>query len=123
VNIYLNNFSTLLLSFATQVDLVWERYETAGPGKVDSALFEPIEQLASRLNTLLDGSLPADVDRGLLSAAIQQATDLSRRCATLPQGLCFVSGEAGLVPRRDQIDAFAAARMTVRTIADRLGGD
>jgi hypothetical protein len=116
----IDKFTALLTDFADHVDGVWEQYDARGPGEVDSALFEPIEQLAHQLSTLLD-PLPGDVDRADLDAAIDQATDLSRRCATLSQGLCFVSGEAGLLPRRDQISAFAAARSTVRSAAQRLG--
>ena len=110
----LDNFTPLLCAFANQVDLVWEQYLARGPGEVDSALMEPIDQLAPQLTTMLDGPLSTDVDRVTLAAAIQQATDLARHCATRSQGLCFVSGEAGLVPRRDQIEAFAVARATVQ---------
>jgi len=116
-----DKFTALLSDFADHVDRVWDRHDTCGPGDVDSALFEPIEQLAQQLGTLLESPLPGDVDRAALGAAINQATDLSRRCATRSQGLCFVSGEARIVPCSDQIDAFAAARSTVRSVVKQLG--
>ena len=122
-----DDLAALLRAFATHVDLVWQQYEAHGPGEVDSALIEPIDQLAPQLAAMLDGPLldvplPEEVDRVVLAEAIRQATDLARRCVTLSQGLCFVSGEAGLVPRRDQVNAFAAARGTVDAAVERLGG-
>ena len=116
-----DKLTTLLRDFADHVDRVWERYDTCGPGHVDSGLFAPIEPLAQQLGRLLDSPLPGDVDRAAPGAAINQATDLARRCTTLSQGLCFVSGEAGLVPRSDQIEAFSAARSTIHSAVERLG--
>jgi len=113
-------FATLLGDFSDRIDHLWEQYDACGPGQVDSSLLEPIERLAGQLTALLDGPLPVHIDRMALAPAISQATDLARRCATLPQGLCFVSGEAGLVPRLDQINAFAAARAVVRDTVERL---
>ena len=116
-------FATLLGDFSDGIDRLWEQYDACGPGEVDSGLLEPIETLAGQLTGLLAGPLPAAVDRAALASAISQATDLARRCATLPQGLCFVSGEAGLVPRTDQINAFATARAMVRAEVVRLSRD
>lgn len=117
-----DELAALLGAYADGIDQVWVEYQARGPGEVDPALFDPIEQLACSLDALRDCPLPADMDRGVVTAAIRQATDLAGRCAKLPQGLCFVSGEAGLVPRRDQIDAFATARAVVRVAYERLCG-
>ncbi len=114
------DLTAVLNAFARQVDLVWEQYQALGPGGMAAAVIEPIDRLASELETLLDGPVPDGLDRAELVAAIRQATELSRRCVLLPQGLCFVSGEAGLVPRRDQIDAYAAARAVVHQAAQQL---
>ncbi len=113
----------LVLALASHFDLIWDQYALRGPGAVDPSLIGPVDELGGRLEALMlqaaDG-LPREVTPSSLEAAVRQATDLARRCATWPQGLCFVSGEAGLVPRRDQIDAFAAARASLHDVARQL---
>ena len=67
-----DNFSTLLLAFANQVDLVWYQYEASGPGNVDSALIEPIARLARQLTETYIGStkrLPGRGNEYLLNGA------------------------------------------------------
>lgn len=76
---------------------LWERYLRVGPGAVEAFYLSQVESAAAAWfeadDTVATGDLASDV-RILL--------DLARRCVDTPNGLCFVSGEAGLVPRRDQ---------------------
>lgn len=111
-------FGAMLSEFADRLELLWNEYERQGPGQVDYGLFAPLEPLAERLIAALETRLPVELGNAEISAAVNQAIDLARRCATLPQGLCFVSGEAGLVPRRDQVEAFAAVRGAIRAAAE-----
>jgi hypothetical protein len=95
-----------LKEFHTLASAVWTTYQDVGPGRVDAALFDGGEQLASQIGGLLADEaaatdLPAEVDGEELRTAVLKVADLATRCATRSEGLCFITGEAGLVPRRD----------------------
>lgn len=65
-------------------------------------MFEPVETAYLEIDRLLGES--ADV--GELREAVAEVYDLAQRCACRVEGLCFVTGEAGLIPRRDKEAAF-----------------
>jgi len=117
--------------FIEAADAVWTAYQANGPGKVERSLFDPVEVAQREVSALLDDSdLPAlakqiapdDVDDWVesLKQSIDQAGDLAERCARRPEGLCFITGEAGLVPRRDMHAAFEQAMEALRTQCDLL---
>lgn len=60
-------FAALLSDFSGRADHLWSQYEARGPGAVDSALFAPLADRASRLAELLDGPLPGAVDHAALT--------------------------------------------------------
>jgi|GEM_PF-2038651 hypothetical protein len=91
-----------LREFHTLAERVWTSYRDVGPGRVDAALFDGGEAAAARvLESLGDEDISATLTAERLRAAVEKACDLATRCATRPEGLCFITGEAGLVPRRD----------------------
>ena len=49
-----------------------------------------------------------------LEKAIGELAPLGARCARRNEGLCFVTGEAGLIPRKDQHAAYEQALAIVR---------
>ncbi len=73
---------------------IWQSYQDAGPGNLDQNLLAPLEEATP-------GALDAARDNAELTAAINTAVDLAERCVKHSQGLCFVTGEAGLLPRKD----------------------
>jgi hypothetical protein len=98
-----------LQSLLTRLERIWRVYREAGPGNVDADLFEDVHALAeSVLPELAEAAAGDD-----LLEAIQTAVDLGRRCAERPEGLCFITGEAGLVPRRDLHQKFDSALATM----------
>jgi len=97
----------------TPLTTVWQTYQEAGPGNVDAALFQPIAATAPAALQAASGNAP-------LTAAINTAVDLTRRCATQSQGLCFVTGEAGLLPRRDQHEKLEAALTAIAAAVEQL---
>ncbi len=92
-----------LTEFLSAASVVWDTYRKDGPGKVDASLFEPVETAYLELDRLLSESAKA----GELREAVAEVYDLSQRCACRVEGLCFVTGEAGLIPRRDKEAAYA----------------
>ena len=108
--------ATSLKEFTAQVAVVWEAYLSCGPGNVESVLFDGVDAMAQRLNALLEndeflrnaGNL-VNIEPDEWRATIERLRDLSYRCAGTPQGLCFITGEAGLIPRKDQHEAFEQA--------------
>ena len=106
----LERFVVRLNEFVAGVAAIWGDYQARGPGRVDAALYERLEPALQELLRLVDGNLAAiDDRRDGLRDAIRQAGDYAHRCACTPQGLCFITGEAGLIPRQDQIAAMARA--------------
>ena len=107
------DLSASLADFLAVSSEVWEAYQTLGPGKLESQRWEPIDAEAKRLSALLQNdeilatlreSIGTEPEPWLdqLRLAVDTLLDLTRRCATRPEGLCFITGEAGLIPRRDQ---------------------
>jgi hypothetical protein len=91
-----------LREFHTLATCVWAEYQDVGPGRVDAALFDDGKAAAARVLELLgDDNISATMTAAELRAAVEKVCDLATRCATRPEGLCFITGEAGLVPRRD----------------------
>lgn len=102
----MDELPTCLTDFHKMAIAVWTTYQDVGPGRVEAALFDGGELLASQIATLLADEatatdLPAEIDGDALQAAVLKIADLANRCATRSEGLCFITGEAGLVPRRD----------------------
>lgn len=106
-------FVEQLKNYVDQIGMIWQAYQENGPGRVNEELYEGIEssseQLVERLqNRDVVETLERRTECSLedFRNSLKQLQDLSRRCVLLPQGLCFLSGEAGLIPRKDQVDAF-----------------
>jgi hypothetical protein len=113
---------TCLLEFHSQVSRVWTVYRDVGPGRVDAALFDGGEAAAARVLELLgDDDISRTLAADELRAAVAKACDLATRCATRPEGLCFITGEAGLVPRRDWHAAMDGALAVIFDAATALG--
>lgn len=107
--------SAALQKLLDSLDQIWRVYRESGPGSVDSALFEGVEPTAARLVDSL--STEHDGDMRLIEA-INTSVDLARRCVQRPEGLCFITGEAGLVPRPDLYEKFETALATIRAAVD-----
>lgn len=96
---------------------VWDSYREQGPGKVDSELYEAVATAAHALEAaLVAGNEP-------LTDTVRRVRDLAHRCACTSLGLCFITGEAGLIPRPDQHKAYEEGLAAIRAAADRLRGD
>ena len=95
---------------------LWARYQVVGPGKVDAAYFDAVQAAAEQLEAVL---IETEPPHGLqdLHDCSARLRDLSRRCACMPQGLSFITGEAGLIPRRDQHEAMEQALRELRQAA------
>ena len=103
-----------------RADLLWTRYREQGPGKVDAQSFRDLQVAHAAAFELLDGDVPDSPPAGWdsqrmmkLRDVLNTLLDLSRRCVCQPQGLCFVTGEAGLVPRRELHDTFERSLVAI----------
>ncbi len=88
---------------------LWKEYLRLGPGKTPRAHLEAVELSWQHLQCN-DDALPGGIRR-----AATQVLELSRCCVERPEGLCFVTGEAGLVPRQDLHRAFETALQVLAT--------
>ena len=86
--------------FLDLVEAVWHAYQKAGPKQVDATLFTGIDQAHV---AIVDAS--GDTGDSIISTS-QTLRDLAHRCTHRAEGLCFVTGEAGLIPRHDLMDAY-----------------
>ena len=93
----------LLAEFLSAANAVWDMYREVGPGKVEASLFEPVEKTHREIDRLLRDSTNDSTE---LREAVAELYDLAQRCACRSEGLCFITGEAGLIPRRDKEAAF-----------------
>ena len=90
--------STALQQFTAQAETIWQTYVAHGPGHVQSTSHTAL--------TAYSADAIAETSESI-AASISRIEQLSQQIACTPQGLCFVSGEAGLVPRRDLHAEFA----------------
>jgi len=101
----------LLLLTAQATDL-WETYQREGPGRVDPGLFDSVKNESDAIHVLLQNltvtdqtaewlGVPFDDWRDRMTEAVHTICHLAHQCACTPQGLCFITGEAGFIPRRD----------------------
>lgn len=116
--------------FIEHTEKLWQAYQSLGPGKLERSYFDDVEAAAAEVeHTIKEPNIAAwleQVDRGIelrdaLQTQTKQLSRLSRACACTPQGLSFITGEAGLIPRRDQHEAFESGLATTREIATELG--
>lgn len=114
------------MSHATDDDLrayfeaassLWQRYLEAGPGKLLPSNHQALVELWNRL--------PTDIRSGgetQLAESLRTVHRLAARCVQRPEGLCFVTGEQGLIPRRELYLQFATAldqiRLACQAVAD-----
>ena len=120
----IRQFVTQLKEFTTRVAVVWEAYQSCGPGNVDNELFGGVDEMAQALNSpfeneelIRDVSNLVNVDSDEWRIKIERLRDLCYRCVCTPQGLCFITGEAGMIPRKDQHEAIAlpSNRIAIRS--------
>ena len=103
--------------YENSVRRVLDAYQDHGPGGVADRLYEAVRLDRERLMSCLETfPVPETVDERCLRAAIDDTDRLAKQCATTSSGLCFVTGESGLIPRpellakyQDGLQALAAA--------------
>ena len=92
--------------FLDAASRVWTRYQEVGPGAVREDLFADVDELAKVVSAAV-----GDADLVEVVAALR---GLCERCCCRSEGLCFITGEAGLVPRRDLHEQFEQSLQRLR---------
>ena len=90
---------------------IWTQYQEAGVGSINEQLYERFSSAVDNVQSVLESerSDESSPSRDEFENHLKVATKLTRMCAKTPQGLSFVTGEAGLIPRRDLHDQMQAA--------------
>ena len=107
------SFHQQLRLLAELADAFWSRYIETGPGSLTREDFAPLENAFAEVHIAHEG---AAIDPALETATKQLET-LLRRCVERPEGLSFVTGEAGLIPRKDLHKQCEDALETIARIA------
>jgi hypothetical protein len=118
-------------TFVEQAGALWRSYHDLGPGKLSPADWNAVSSAASAIASDLGDPdvarwfeqaecaiFPADE----LQTLVRELTRLARACACTPQGLNFITGEAGLIPRKDQHRAFESGLVKLDQMAADLRG-
>ena len=111
--------------FGEQAETLWRDYLRLGPGKLEPGDANGVFSAAAEIeHTVRDPDVarwlehvPHGTQLDELQTQITQLTRLARACASTPQGLNFITGEAGLIPRRDQHEAFESGLVKLREMA------
>lgn len=106
--------SVPLEQFFDRATALWKSYQEVGPGQVDPNLWSEIPELVSQIERE-----PGDKNTEIMQA-VRQIYDLSERCACRSEGLCFITGEAGLIPRRDLLELMESSLRILREHAARM---
>lgn len=104
--------STNLIEFADAADALWAEYLRTGPGTLKTESLVPFDAALAAIRA--DTSAVPDK----LQAVIAELDDLLHRCVERTEGLSFVTGEAGLIPRRDLHDKCEAALAQLRRASE-----
>ena len=80
--------------FVAAARVLWREYQQCGPGRLAASQFDAVESASA---ALLESSAPEET-----KVQVRALTDLCQRCACRPEGLSFIAGEYGLIPRKDQ---------------------
>lgn len=99
--VFMKVLSDQIREFVDQAVLLWNRYLEVGPGKLGQADFDPVDAALQRVNESFSKSSQVNDRQDELRAAIDDLAELLRRCVERTEGLSFVTGEAGLIPRKD----------------------
>lgn len=82
---------------------VQSAYNAAGPGRVEQQLWPPVAAAQQSVSASLSD---CDTDSSELLQTVEDVSNLCSRCVLRSEGLCFITGEAGLIPRQDLVDRF-----------------
>lgn len=95
-----------LAPFLETANRIWREYRNVGPGNVNA---DHADELNERSTALFEsGELSAEQTK-----AAEVVRELLLRCINRSEGLNFVTGEAGLIPRRDLIEQLETSLETL----------
>jgi len=115
--------------FVEHAETLWRDYLRLGPGKLEPGNSTGVFSAAAEIGyTIRDPDVARWLEqlhrgkelRDELQTQVEQLTRLARACVSTPQGLSFITGEAGLMPRKDQHEAFASGLAKLHAMAARL---
>lgn len=89
----------MLHEVSSAASKLWQLYLSEGPGRLPVSALN--EFLAAKHR--FDAEIPhtPSASREEADACLLELEQLLRRCVERSEGLCFVTGEAGLIPRHD----------------------
>ena len=99
------------------VHRLWAEYQQNGPGGIRVGLWNDVDHA---WNALRKDSAAYGND---VQDSARKVVELCRRCALRPEGLCFVTGEAGLVPRRELHAEFGRCLKHLAEVQDRTADE
>ena len=112
----------LLQELIDAADAIWSQYNAEGPGSVqESRFFRFSEASCAVAEMLSQDEVLKNIRAGWAEeyhAIITELDELLRRCVFRSEGLNFVTGEAGLVPRQDLIHRCEANLSSLRNLAE-----
>ena len=95
----MTKMNSALLIFLDDVEDIWSSYLRSGPGTLDRDRWRRFHaRLQNVRNSFDDQQSPRQQE---LFSALKDLELLVAKCLLNSEGLCFVTGEAGLIPRRD----------------------
>ncbi len=80
---------------------LWREYLEVGPGALEPSALTGFSDAAEKASELLAITATNETAHQDLMLALDELEPLLRRCVERTEGLCFVTGEAGLIPRKD----------------------
>ncbi len=102
------NIARPLREFIDASTVVWNAYQDVGPNKIERDRFDEVDAAFRLLKSALDA-----IEESALNSSHQKAIttadtihNLAFRCVCRVEGLCFITGEAGLIPRKDYLEAY-----------------
>ncbi len=95
-------------NFLKIVNQIWNAYQQTGPGSLSEEWMIELRRSHKEVERYIQQE-SARFDHEKLNEICRVLFLLCERCITRTEGLCFVSGEAGLVPRQDLHEQFVGS--------------
>ena len=110
-----------LRHFHALASQLWSDYLSGGPGSLEAKSFEPVAATAEDLVTLLQQS-ETTPDCAAAEQTVRNICELAQRCACRLEGLCFITGEARLIPRKQDHEAYETNLKQLEQLIRQLEG-
>lgn len=105
------------------LESIWSAYQQNGPGTLEPAWGHRLDAVNQRINSLSPSDANSQGDSSARNRLRERLSNLAQRCVRDSEGLSFITGEAGLIPRKDLHDEFRVGLLELAKFTSHHGAE